>query len=53
MEGYFKEVSRGQQSNEPYTDCMSQINCDGSKTEVYGLVKNAVDEFIEYAEREK
>ncbi|KAF2259147.1 P-loop containing nucleoside triphosphate hydrolase protein [Lojkania enalia] len=30
-----------------------EINCDGSEAEVYGLVKNAVDEFIEYAEREK
>ena len=53
MEGYFKEVNRRQQFNELYIDCMSQINCDGSEAEVYSLVKNVVNKFIEYAEREK
>ncbi|KAF2834181.1 P-loop containing nucleoside triphosphate hydrolase protein [Patellaria atrata CBS 101060] len=30
-----------------------EINCDGSVAEVFNLVKNAVNDFIEYAEREK
>lgn len=32
---------------------MFQINCDGSVEEVYGLVKEAVEEIIQHAETEK
>ena len=53
VEGYFKEVSGVLNLGEICTDYMFQINCDGSVEEVYGLVKEAVEEIIQDAETEK
>ena len=47
------EVNRRQPLSQSCIDYLLQLNCDGSVVEVYGLVKKAVEEFIEHTEREK
>jgi hypothetical protein len=38
---------------ETFTNCMLQINGDGSIEEVYSLFKKAVEECIQHAEAER